>query len=132
MTLTMEGIPLDDPLRGIIEAKLGDVFRRGRGRPTSVRVAFTDENGPKGGADIRCAVTVEVPGRPTVHASALAENARLSLDGALAALERELVRTLQRRRDAARRPKKYFVAHQGMLPDGEPALPPARRRGRSA
>jgi putative sigma-54 modulation protein len=132
MTLVMEGIPLDDPLRTVIEAKLGDVFRRGRGRPTATRVAFTDENGPKGGPDIRCAVTVEIPGRPAIHASAQAENPRLSLDGALAALERELARAHQRRRDAARRPKKYFVAHQGMLPDGEPALPPTRRRRRSA
>jgi ribosome-associated translation inhibitor RaiA len=132
MTLIMEGLALDDPLRTVIETKLGDVFRRGRGRPTSGRVAFTDENGPKGGADIRCAVTVEVPGRPTIHASALAENPRLALDGALAALEREVTRAQQRRRDAARRPKKYFVAHQGLLPDGEPAMPPARRRRGSA
>jgi ribosome-associated translation inhibitor RaiA len=132
MSLVMEGIALDDPLRAVIEEKLGVTLRRGRGRPTSIRVAFTDENGPKGGADIRCAVTVDVPGRPTLHASAQAENPRLALDGALTALERELVRAGQRRRDAARRPKKYFVAHQGLLPDGEPALPPARRRRRSA
>ena len=132
MTLVMEGIALDDPLRAVIQAKVGEVFRRGRGRPTSARVAFTDENGPKGGADLRCAVTVEVPGRPTIHASALAENPRLALDEALAALERELARAQQRRRDAARRPKKYFVAHQGLQPEGEPAMPPARRRRRSA
>ena len=51
---------------------------------------------------------------------------------ALDTLERELSRERVRRRDTARRPKKYFVAHQGLLPEGEPALPPARRRRRSA
>jgi putative sigma-54 modulation protein len=132
MTLVMEGIGLDDPLRAVIEEKLAAVIRRGRGRPTSSRVAFTDENGPKGGRDIRCALTVEIPRRQTIHASAMAESARVALDGALAALEREMARGLERRRDAARRPKKYFVAHQGMLPEGEAALPPARRRRRSA
>jgi ribosome-associated translation inhibitor RaiA len=132
MTIVMEGIALDDPLRALIEGKLAGVLRRSRGRATSARVAFTDENGPKGGVDTRCAVTVDIPGRPAIHANAQAENPRLALDGALAALERELIRERQRRRDAARRPKKYFVAHQGMLPEGEPALPRPRRRRRSA
>jgi ribosome-associated translation inhibitor RaiA len=95
-------------------------------------VAFIDENGPKGGIDIRCTLAMEIPRRPSTHASALAENHRLAFDTAIEALERELTREGQRRRDAARRPKKYFVAHQGLQPDGEAALPPARRRRRSA
>jgi ribosome-associated translation inhibitor RaiA len=77
-------------------------------------------------------VTLELPRRPALHASAVADNPRLALDGALEALERELVSERKRRRDLARRPKKYFVAQQGFLPDGEAALPPARRRRRSA
>jgi ribosome-associated translation inhibitor RaiA len=93
-------------------------------------VTFDDINGPKGGVDIRCAITVDVPHHPAVHASALAADQRLALDAALEALEHELVRERQRRRTLARRPKKYFVATQGLQVEGEPALPPARRRRR--
>jgi ribosome-associated translation inhibitor RaiA len=129
VSLVMEGVPLDDPLREHVEAKLAAAVR-GR-RPTAVRVAFSDENGPKGGVDIRCAITVDLPRRPPVHAGAVAESPRLAFDGAVAALAATLRRQRTRRRDAARRPKKYFVAHQAMQPEGEAALPPARRRRRS-
>jgi ribosome-associated translation inhibitor RaiA len=132
MGILLDGIAIDDPLRAVIEQKLTAAIGRGRIRPTSVRVVFADENGPKGGVDTRCAVTVEIPRRPGVHASAIAESARLAFDGALEAMGRELVRDRQRRRDMARRPKKYFVAQQALRPDGEAALPPIRRRRRSA
>jgi len=132
MTLVMESIALDDPLRPVIRHKITAVADRGRVRPTVARVAFSDENGPKGGVDIRCAVTVEVPRRPALHASHVAGTARQAFDGALEALGRELKNDRQRRRDAARHPKKYFVAHRGLQPDGEAELPPARRRRRSA
>ena len=105
-----EGIALDDPLRAHIQDKITATTGRGRLRPTSARVAFTDENGPKGGPTIRCAVTVEVPHRPTVHANGLGETPRVAFDAGLAALEHELERERGRRRDVARRPKKYYVA----------------------
>jgi len=132
MTLVMEGIALDDPLRPFIQNKMTALTSRGRLRPISARVAFTDENGPKGGIGIRCALTVELPRRPTLHASGLGATPRLAFDAAHAALAHELTRERQRRRDAARRPKKYFAAGLGHLPDGEAALPPVRRRRRSA
>lgn len=132
MTLVMESIALDDPLRPVIQEKMTAIVGRGRTRPTVARVAFSDENGPKGGVDIRCAITIELPRRPTIHASHVAETARQAFDGAVETLGRELKSDQQRRRDAARRPKKYYVAHQGLRPDGEAELPPARRRRRSA
>jgi len=132
MTLVMEGIALDDPLRPFIQDKMTAATSRGRLRPTAARVAFTDENGPKGGVGTRCALTVEVPRRPTVHANGLGETPRLAFDAAFDALEAELARERRRRRDVARRPKKYFAAGLGHLPEGEPGLPPVRRRRRSA
>jgi ribosome-associated translation inhibitor RaiA len=128
MTIVMEGIGLEDPLRPVMEQKLGAALAKGRRRPTTVRVGFTDESGPKGGVSLRCALNVELPRRPVLHAEAVAENHRLAFDGALAALERELARERERVRDVARRPKKYYVARQGLQPDGEAALPPPRRR----
>jgi ribosome-associated translation inhibitor RaiA len=131
MSLVMDGIPLDDPLRAHIDDKMTAATTRGRLRPTAVRVGFTDENGPKGGG-LRCAITVELPRRPAVHANGQGDSGRLAFDAALGALEHELERVRERRRDVARRPKKYYIAHQGLTPEGEAALPPARRRRRSA
>jgi ribosome-associated translation inhibitor RaiA len=132
MSLVIQGITNTDPIRDFTERKLSSLLSRARVRATAIDVTFTDVNGPKGGVDIRCAVTIEVPRRPAQHASALATDARLALDGALDALERELVRDRERRRALARRPKKYFVADLATRPDGEAALPAVRRRRRSA
>jgi ribosome-associated translation inhibitor RaiA len=125
MTLVMEGIALDDPMRALIEKKVTGVTTRGRLRPISARVGFTDENGPKGGG-IRCALTVEVPRRKAAHASALGDTPQVAFDAALAALEIELQRERERRRDIARRPKKYFAADQAL------GALPSRRERRSA
>jgi ribosome-associated translation inhibitor RaiA len=132
MSLVIQGITNTDPIRDFTERKLSSLLSRARVRATAIDVTFTDVNGPKGGVDIRCAVTIEVPRRPAQHASALATDARLALDGALEALERELLRDRERRRTLARRPKKYFVADQATRPDGEAALPAVRHRRRSA
>ena len=132
MTLVMEGIALDDPLRPFIQEKMTTLTSRGRLRPTAARVGFTDENGPKGGVGTRCALTVELPRRPATHANGRGETPRLAFDAAYTALEHELTRERQRRRDVARRPKKYFVADLGLRPEGEAALPPVRKRRRSA
>jgi ribosome-associated translation inhibitor RaiA len=132
MTLVLEGIALDDPLRRVIEEKMAVLTERRRYRPTVVRVGFTDENGPKGGVDTTCAITIEIPGRPAQHARAVADAPRTAFEAALDALERELRREQGKRRDQARRPRKYYVAHQGLQPDGEAALPSPRRRRRGA
>ncbi len=78
--------------------------------PTTARVAFTDENGPKGGEAIRCALEVRLPRRPAVHVEEIASTPRLALDAGLEKLERRLRRIRQNSREAKRRPKKYYAA----------------------
>lgn len=73
-------------------------------------LTFTDDNGPKGGRAMRCAVGVTLPRRAVVRAEHTATTVRLALDGVLETLERELARFVERRRDAARHPKKYYAA----------------------
>ncbi len=77
---------------------------------SSARVVFTDVNGAKGGLDILCAMTVSLRGRRRLHAEDVATTPRQALDGALAKLERRLVRTQELDRDLGRRPKKYYAA----------------------
>jgi hypothetical protein len=77
---------------------------------TTARVTFSDVNGPKGGADIRCALLVSVPGRPPIRAEDVETTPRLAFDASYARVLRQFERALGRRREASRRPKKYFAA----------------------
>jgi ribosome-associated translation inhibitor RaiA len=81
-------------------------------RPVKVQVAFVDDDGPKGGPAVRCAVTVRLPYRPSVRVEDSALTARTAFDGAFAALERRLDRYVERDREGRRRPKKYYAARR--------------------
>jgi len=76
--------------------------------PSRVRVAFVDENGPKGGAAVRCAADVTLARHPALHAECVDTTPRRAFDAVLESLDRQLLRFLGRMRDRARRPKKYF------------------------
>jgi hypothetical protein len=71
---------------------------------------FTDQNGPKGGMAIRCAVTAAVPRQATVRIAPLAATAPLAFAKAMKALERSLSGVPDQRRALSRRPKKYYLA----------------------
>ena len=79
-------------------------------RASTARIAFADDNGPKGGPAMRCALTVTVPPRRRIHVEARAVTNRLALDQALDRLERKLSRRAALTRESARRPKKYYAA----------------------
>ena len=104
--------------------RLQGLARRLRPAPVSARVAFTDENGPKGGVDTRCTLTVEVPRRPAFHVQQLAETHRLAFDAAFAGLEQLSVRDRETTRALRRRPKKYYVAKRLLESDGGPGMGP--------
>jgi hypothetical protein len=74
------------------------------------RIVVSDDNGPKGGPAVRCAVTVGVPRRGRVHVESRAASGRAALEIALARLDRRLARAASTARAARRRPKKYYAA----------------------
>jgi ribosome-associated translation inhibitor RaiA len=94
-------------------------------RASSVQVIVGDENGPKGGVAVRCAITVSLAGRGRVHVEEHATTPRLALDGALARLRRRLERRRGSDRDSRRRPKKYYAAERVLAT-------PRAARGRAA
>ena len=89
---------------------LGDALGAHADRVSSARVVFSDQNGPKGGVAVRCGVTVSLAGSAAMHVEDEATTAGLALTGALAKLERRLLRRRALVRDSRRRPKKYFAA----------------------
>lgn len=110
MTIIIEGLNHDHPLRDLIRRRLDILGDRVRPAPVSARIGFTDENGPKGGKDTRCAVTLEVPRRPALHVEDVADSPRLAFDTAFAGLERLVLRERAVTRAQRRRPKKYYAA----------------------
>jgi hypothetical protein len=75
-------------------------------------LAFTDENGPKGGVAMRCAIELRLPRRRAVRVEHTATTGRLAFDGALDVLERDLTQLVERQREGARHPKKYYAARR--------------------
>jgi ribosome-associated translation inhibitor RaiA len=108
--IDIRGIPDEHPLQAHVRRTMSAVLARVRPAPLGAQVRFVDDNGPKGGLDIRCAVTVRVPFRPSIRVEHMGETIRHAFDQALAVLGRQLERDEARSRDARRRPKKYYAA----------------------
>jgi ribosome-associated translation inhibitor RaiA len=110
MVIGIHGAEKDTALRARAAKLVGAALEPINLAPIRAKVTFFDDNGPKGGRGMRCAMDVRLPYRPAIRVDQVAETTRLAFDGAFAALERQLDRYRERDRDIKRRPKKYFVA----------------------
>jgi ribosome-associated translation inhibitor RaiA len=132
MRVITEGLGEDRALRTLIAGKILATLTRLRVRATTARVQFTDENGPKGGIDTKCSITIEVPRRTELHADTVADTPRLGFEQAFSALERQIERERTRMREERRRPKKYYLAKRLLEPDASVLEAPLRRAPRRA
>ena len=112
MVIDILGMEKDRALRARAVKVVGAALEPIKLAPIRAKVTFFDDNGPKGGRGMRCAVDVRLPYRPPIRVEQVAETSRLAFDGAFGALERQLERYRVRDRDIKRRPKKYFVARR--------------------
>jgi len=110
MVIDILGMEKDRALRARAAKVVGMALELIKLAPVKAKITFFDDNGPKGGRGMRCAVDVRLPYRPPIRVEQVAETSRLAFDGAFGALERQLERYRERDRDIKRRPKKYFVA----------------------
>lgn len=110
MVIDILGVEKDVALRTRATKVVGAALEVIKMAPIRAKVTFFDDNGPKGGRGMRCAMDVRLPYRPPIRVEQVAETSRLAFDGAFGALERQLERYRERDRDIKRRPKKYFVA----------------------
>lgn len=85
-----------------LEQRVRSSLQRHARRVLAVSVALADENGPRGGVDKHCRVTLRVAGLPPVTVTARDASVRAALDRALARAVRAAARISDRRR--ARRP----------------------------
>ena len=126
MKVDIQGLERDPMLRGRVGRLVGAALETIKAAPVRARVTFFDDDGPKGGLALRCAVNLHVPYRPAIHIEHVAATPRLAFDGVMAALERQLERYRERARENRRHPKKYFVAKR-LLMDGTNADPAPKR-----
>lgn len=110
MTIELSGISRDSKLGTRIEKRLVGELRKVRTAPVTAQVSLFDENGPKGGRAIRCALTVSVPRRPLFRVEEVAETRWLAFDRCFGSLKRCLAADRERSLKQTRYPKKYYAA----------------------
>lgn len=130
MLIDIQGVEKDKALRARAAKVVGAALEPIKRAPIRAKITFFDDNGPKGGLGMRCAVDVRLPYRPAIRVEQVAESGRLAFDGAFAALERQLERYRERARDSRRHPKKYFVAKRLLTGGPEKSGRPKRVRRR--
>lgn len=102
MKVLMRGVhlSLSEGLRDYVQRHLVEHIRRYVDDEASeLDVSLVDVNGPKGGVDKECRVTVRIPGLAPVHVTEAAETLHQAVDVSRDRLERAIKRLLERRRE---------------------------------
>ncbi len=129
MVIEIRGVRRDPALRARVEKQVQAALERLQLKPITAQATFFDDNGPKGGLAIRCALTARLPYRPALRVEQTEATQRAAFDGAFAALERRLERYRERDRDSRRHPKKYFVAKRLLESRAAPVIKRSRKAG---
>jgi putative sigma-54 modulation protein len=114
-----KGLVVDDGLRTFVREKIDTTLDRLSSKVASVRIQLTDENGPRGGLDKRCVLTV-TGSFETKVIDVRDSTVEAALSQALHIASRSIVRSLERDRLAGGR-----VTLRGALPRDEDSHPPA-------
>jgi hypothetical protein len=104
MLTAIRGLREERHLRVDVVKQMKDLLERRRVTPVSVRVAFFDDDGPRGGVAIRCALMVTPRRGPTIRVEHTARTHSAAFNGGFAILKRQVKRHVQRRRRRARGP----------------------------
>jgi hypothetical protein len=108
--IQVRGVARDPDFQTSVRDRVRAVLRRANVGAVTAMVTFADQNGPKRGPDTRCTLVVGMPGRRTLRVAEVATDRTLAFSQCLSAVERELTERKGKRRELARRPKKYFLA----------------------
>ncbi|WP_257455433.1 ribosome hibernation-promoting factor, HPF/YfiA family [Archangium lipolyticum] len=104
MKVLMRGVHLDltDSLRDYANQHLVEpIARYIDDEATEIEIAMVDINGPKGGVDQECRVTVRMPGFAGIHITETAETMFQAIDATRDRLEKTVKRTVEKRREAS-------------------------------
>jgi putative sigma-54 modulation protein len=120
--LVRKGVSVDAALRSFITEKLGSTLRRLAHRVRWVRILVEDTNGPRGGLDKRCVVSVGGDAFETRVVDVRDVALPAAVAGALQLAARSVVRAIERGRDGSfKRPYGHASATGGRNPIRNPA-----------
>lgn len=95
-------------LRAYVDRRLRSVLERLGGVVTHVAVEVSDANGPRGGVDKFCGVSVDLAGLPSVFVESTDADVRVAIDRSIRRTERAVTGAVGRARrrtgDSARMP----------------------------
>ena len=103
MEISVESRVRSEELRFVAERRARFVFRRLHWLAQRARIHLADVNGPRGGLDKQCCVSVDVPGGPPLVVTSLAQDWRTALDTALHRAARALLCVWRKRQARTRR-----------------------------
>ena len=110
MLTRITGLRGQERLRIEVAKRVRRAVERRGASPHTLRIAFFDDDGPRGGVAIRCALTVTPSRGPSVRVEHTARRYSAAFKGALTVLTRRLKRRAQRQRRRMRYPRSRPVA----------------------
>src|SRR6185503_13593060 len=102
MKVLLRGVhlSLSDGLKAYVQEHLVEPIERlYDDEAAEIDISLLDNNGPKGGVDKECRVTVRLPGLSAIHVTETAEALHQAVDLARDRLGNTVKRTLEKRRD---------------------------------
>jgi ribosome-associated translation inhibitor RaiA len=114
-----KGFLITPSLRTYLERRLRFSLSPARSKIQGIAVRLRDLNGPRGGRDKLCQVSITIPGCPTVLVKEIQENMYCAIDRAVKRAAYRAVQILMRQRMAVRQAVKSIVAvkNQYLAPD---------------
>ena len=114
------GFKLTEGLREYVERRLSFVFASTRRSVRRISVRLSDENGPRGGDDMRCRMQVSLAAAPSVVIEDTETSLYVAIDRAADRIGRAVARRLERARKS-RRISRLLPGGLSSSPGQEPA-----------
>lgn len=99
-------------LREHVERRLHLAFARARGKVARIVVRLRDLNGPRGGCDKVCQVSIVMPGHPEVVIQEVQEDMYYAIDNAIKRAAYRATRLMSRKRLSISRPSSEKLARR--------------------
>ena len=119
MRVVMKGVhlKLSDRLKDHVhETLVAPLTRFFDSEAAMLEIHFVDNNGPKGGLDKECRVTLHIPGARSIHVEEAAEDPYKAVDLVRDRLEKALKREVERMREPGRSPELMPTGQGSGLP----------------
>jgi putative sigma-54 modulation protein len=109
LSIKSQGLDLSDALRSYAERRLSLSLAGFGTHVNGIEVRLADINGPRGGVDKICSITVRLRECGVVFVRAAGESAYATVNRAAARIRTAVVRTLSRRQGNRRRLRRHWM-----------------------